>query len=103
VTAATPGRGAGPLRRVLAEVRAGTAVTMDEIAEHVGVSRDEASAMVDHWVRKGRLSVDDLGAACPSGGCGSCSSGHGDEPGCGSASPAQRPTLLAISFRPPDR
>jgi hypothetical protein len=53
-------------------------------------------------VRKGRLTVDDLGAACPSGGCGSCSSGHGGEPGCGSASPAERPTLLAISFRRPD-
>jgi hypothetical protein len=102
VTTATPGRGASPLRQVLAEVRAGTAMTLDEVARHVGVSRDEASAMVDHWVRKGRLTVDDLGAACPSAGCGSCSSGRGSEPGCGSASPAERPTLLAISFRRPD-
>jgi bacterioferritin-associated ferredoxin len=95
-------RATSPLRQVLAEVRAGTASSLDEIAAHVGVSRDEASAMVDHWVRKGRLTVDDLGTACPSGGCGSCSSGHGGAPGCGSASPAERPTLLAISFRRPD-
>jgi hypothetical protein len=91
-----------PLRQVLAEVRSGTATSLSEVARRVGVSRDEASAMVDHWVRKGRLSVDDLGAACPSAGCGSCSSGHGDRPGCGSASPADRPVLLAISPRPPD-
>lgn len=97
----TPNR-PSPLRQVLAEVRAGTATTVTDLAARVGVSRDEASAMVDHWVRKGRLTADDLGAACPSAGCGSCSSGHGDEPGCGSASPADRPTLLAISFRRPD-
>ncbi len=94
--------GGSPLRQVLAEVRAGTATSLTELASRVGVSRDEVSAMVDHWVRKGRLSADDLGAACPSGGCGSCSSGHGDEPGCGAASPSDRPTLLAISFRRPD-
>jgi hypothetical protein len=91
-----------PLRQVLAEVRAGTATSLTQVAQRIGVSRDEASAMVDHWVRKGRLSVDDLGSACPSAGCGSCSSGHGDEPGCGSASPADRPVLLAISLRPPE-
>jgi FeoC like transcriptional regulator len=88
-----------PLRQVLAEVRAGTASSLTQLAQNVGVSRDEASAMVDHWVRKGRLTVDDLGGACASGGCGSCSSGHGDQPGCGAASPADRPTLLTISFR----
>jgi hypothetical protein len=90
---------ASPLRQVLAEVRAGTATSLTQLAEHVGVSRDEASAMVDHWVRKGRLAVDDLGTACPGGGCGSCSSGDGDRPGCGASSPAERTTLLAISFR----
>lgn len=92
-----------PLRQVLAEVRAGTATSLSDVARRVGVSRDEASAMVEHWVRKGRLSVDDLGSACPSAGCGSCSSGHDDQPGCGSASPADRPVLLAISLRPQDR
>lgn len=97
----TSARPTSPLRQVLNEVREGTATSLTQIAERVGVSRDEAAAMVDHWVRKGRLTVDDLGAACPSGGCGSCSSGHGDQPGCGAASPADRPTLLAISFRRP--
>lgn len=93
---------ASPLRRILTEVRAGTATSLTDLAERVGVSRDEASAMVDHWVRKGRLSIDDVGAACAAGGCGSCSSGNGDQPGCGASSPADRPTLLAISFRRPD-
>ena len=58
--------------------------------------------MVDYWVRKGRLSVDDVGNACPSGGCGSCGSGHDGGPGCGAAAPTDRPTLLAISVRRPD-
>ncbi|NMO92740.1 FeoC-like transcriptional regulator [Actinomycetospora sp. TBRC 11914] len=92
-------RAPSPLRQVLTEVREGRAASLTQLAERVGVSRDEVSAMVDHWVRKGRLTVDDLGGACASGGCGSCSSGHGDQPGCGASSPADRPTLLAISFR----
>ena len=98
----TPPNRQSPLRQVLAEVRAGTASTVTELSARVGVSLDEASAMIYHWVLQGRLTADDLGAACPSGGCGSCSSGHGNEPGCGSASPADRPTLLAISFRRPE-
>jgi hypothetical protein len=90
-----------PLRAVLAEVSGGRAASLAEVARRVGVSRDEAAAMVEYWVRKGRLTADDLGAACPSGGCGSCSSGHGDRPGCGASSPADRPVLLAIGVRPP--
>jgi bacterioferritin-associated ferredoxin len=88
-----------PLRQVLAEIRSGRASSIAEVADRVGVSRDEASAMVDHWVRKGRLDVRDLGDACGGGGCGSCSSGHDGAPGCGSG--PQRPVLLAISPRPP--
>lgn len=92
-------RPASPLRQVLTEVREGRAASLTQLAERVGVSRDEVAAMVDHWVRKGRLTVDDLGGACASGGCGSCSSGRGEAPGCGASSPADRPTLLAIGFR----
>ena len=91
------------LRQVLTEVSTGGG-TLAQVAARVGVSSDEASAMVDYWVRKGRLTVDDLGNACPSGGCGSCGSGTPDgDAGCGSAGPSDRPVLLAISVRPPDR
>jgi hypothetical protein len=90
-----------PLRRLLEEVTAARGgVTMDEIARRVGVGRDEADAMVAYWVRKGRLSVDDLGAACPSGGCGGCALGGDDgRPGCGTR--RDGPVLLAITARPP--
>jgi hypothetical protein len=87
------------LRQVLEEVRSGRARGLDDLARRVGVSRDEASAMVDHWVRKGRLDVADLSAACSSGGCGSCPSGDHGSPGCGAGD--GRPVLLAISVRPP--
>lgn len=46
-----------PLRRILEEINgAHEAVGLDEIARRIGVTRDEADAMVAYWVRK---------AACP--------------------------------------
>lgn len=61
------------LRRLLREISAADrAVSLDEIARRVGVSRDEADAMVGYWVRKGRLAVTDLATACPTGGCAGC-------------------------------
>lgn len=93
-----------PLRQVLAEVKssAGGGISLSEIARKVGVSNDEASSMIDYWVRRGKLSVDDLGNACASGGCGSCAHGKDGEPGCGASAPGQGPVLLAISVRRPD-
>jgi hypothetical protein len=86
------------LRQILKEIsEARGGVGIDDIARKVGVTRDEADAMVDYWVRKGRLSVDDLAAACPSGGCGGCAQGVNGTPGCGS-SPRGGPVLLAISI-----
>lgn len=105
----TGGRGAGggpesraasPLRRILEEINgAHEAVSLDEIARRIGITRDEADAMVAYWVRKGRLSSDDLSAACPSGGCGTCPSGDNGTPGCGTR--RDGPVLLAITRRPP--
>ncbi|MCW2901407.1 MAG: hypothetical protein JWO67_3672 [Streptosporangiaceae bacterium] len=86
------------LRQLLKEIsEARGGVSIDDIARKVGVSRDEADAMVDYWVRKGRLSVDDLAAGCPSGGCGGCAQGVKGKPGCGS-SPGNGPVLLAITI-----
>ena len=92
------------LRQVLAEVKAsaGGGISLAEVARKVGISSEEASSMIDYWARKGRLSVDDIGNACASGGCGSCAHGHNDAPGCGAAAPGKGPVLLAISVRPRD-
>ncbi|GAB0102082.1 hypothetical protein JMUB6875_10490 [Nocardia sp. JMUB6875] len=85
---------ASPLRRVLAEITESRGdFSLDQIARRVGVSLDEAKAMVDYWVRKGRLSVEQIGSSCPSTGCGGCAQSScptGDK----------GPVLLAITPRP---
>ncbi|MFB9238024.1 FeoC-like transcriptional regulator [Plantactinospora siamensis] len=90
---------ASPLRRVLAEIRAAErgGVSLDDVARRVGVGRDEIDSMVDYWVRKGRLTVEEIGRGCPSGGCGGCSSGKGGSPGCGTPT-AGGPVLLGITI-----
>lgn len=90
-----------PLRRVLAEITAarGGGVSLDDVARRVGVTRDEVDAMVDYWVRRGRLSVEEIGRACPSGGCGGCAMGRNGAPGCGAAARGSGPVLLGITVR----
>ncbi|MEC3952462.1 FeoC-like transcriptional regulator [Nocardia sp. CDC153] len=82
-----------PLRRVLAEITESRGdFNLDQVARTVGVSADEARAMVDYWVRKGRLSVEQIGSGCPTTGCGGCVR---------SACPSgtKGPVLLAITPR----
>jgi hypothetical protein len=59
------------LRAVLAEVLAGEA-DLARLAGKLGIGADEVEAMVDYWVRRGRLAVQPLGPACPSRGCATC-------------------------------
>jgi hypothetical protein len=72
------------LRAVLAAVLAAPPGTgLDRIAERLDLSRDEVEAMVDYWVRRGKLSVRRL-RGCSAGGC-SPAGGPGcrpGEPGC---------------------
>ncbi|MEV5409762.1 FeoC-like transcriptional regulator [Thermopolyspora sp. NPDC052614] len=89
------------LREVLAEITAARGVTsLDAIARRLNLGRDEVDAMVGYWIRKGRLSADDLAAACPTGGCGTCALGRDGAPGCGPVRGG--PTLLAITPRRPN-
>lgn len=90
------------LRQVLTEIRSAPGGTgLNDIARRVGVSRDELDAMVDYWVRRGRLSVEEIGGGCPAAGCGGCSAGTADgSPGCGKPVPAGR-LLVGLSVRPP--
>ncbi|RZS80019.1 FeoC-like transcriptional regulator [Motilibacter rhizosphaerae] len=90
------------LRQVLLEVRgaAGGGVRLDDVARRVGASVAEVSAMVDYWVRKGALVAEPLAGGCPDGGCGTCPSGEGDAPGCGSPGPAVGPVAISIARRP---
>lgn len=92
-----PAASPSPLRRVLAEITESRGdFSLDQIARRVGVSLDEAKAMVDYWVRKGRLSVEQIGSGCPSTGCGGCA-----ESSCPTGDQRDRgPVLLAITPRP---
>ncbi|WP_040811561.1 FeoC-like transcriptional regulator [Nocardia concava] len=93
--ASSPATAPSPLRRVLAEITESRGdFSLDQIARRVGVSLDEAKAMVDYWVRKGRLSVAQIGSGCPSGGCGGCA-----ESSCPTTG-VKGPVLLAITPRP---
>ena len=92
---------AGPLRAVLAAFEDGAA-SLTEVSRRTGLERDVVVAAVDHLVRIGRLSAERMSSGCPGGGCGSCASGTGDAPGCGSPSPSagrQGPVLVALSVR----
>lgn len=94
----------GPLSAVLRAFADGAA-TLDEVARSTGLSRDVVDAGVAHLVRLGRLDARELAVGCPSGGCGTCASGVGDQPGCGAPSPSrQRPgaVLVALSVRRPN-
>lgn len=94
--------GGGALRAVLAEIRAarGGGVSLAEVARQVGVSREEAEAMVEYWVQRGALGTTDIGRGCSSGGCGGCPSAARDGgPGCGTDGPSG-PVLVAITVRP---
>ncbi|MGH4028999.1 FeoC-like transcriptional regulator [Actinomycetota bacterium Odt1-20B] len=84
----------GPLRQVLAEVRAARgSVRPADIAARVGLAPDEAEAMIDFWVRRGELTREEVGGGCPPAGCGGCALVQA----CGGpALAARRPLLLTV-------
>ncbi|MFC9994857.1 FeoC-like transcriptional regulator [Nocardia sp. NPDC127526] len=85
------------LREVLAEITAARGgVGLDDVARRIGVSRNEVDAMVDYWVRKGRLSAEPVTSGCPADGCGGCPSD-----GACSTTVQPGPVLVAITSRPP--
>ncbi len=102
---ADPPRRRAPLSDVLDAFAAG-AHSLDDVARRTGLSRDTVDGVVDQLVRMGRLEAKELAMGCPSGGCGSCASGHGDgTAGCGSEGPSTArtgPVLVTLSLRRPD-
>lgn len=90
-----------PLTAVLDSIAAGSH-SLQEIADHTGLSRDVVTAAVDHLVRLGRLQASSLAVGCPPAGCGGCASGSGEgTPGCGSGAPSpsrRGRTLVALTL-----
>lgn len=91
---------ASPLTAILDAFGAG-ATSLDDIALRTGLARTVVEAGVEQLVQLGYLRAESISAGCPSGGCGSCPSGHGDSPGCGAftrrTEPAGR-TLVALTL-----
>lgn len=95
-------RATRPLQAVLDAFTAGMA-SIDQIAAHTGLDRDVVQTSIDHLRRMGRIEAKELSMGCPSGGCGSCASGHPDgSAGCGSGGPSatrRGPVLVQLSLR----
>ena len=95
---------ATPLRAVLDAMRDGVH-SRTELVSRTGLRADTVDAALDHLVRLGRVDVEQLSTGCPTGGCGSCPSGVGDQPGCGTHSSSRRsapgPVLLQLTLREP--
>ncbi|MGN6245719.1 MAG: FeoC-like transcriptional regulator [Motilibacteraceae bacterium] len=93
-----------PLRAVLDAFDAGAA-SLAEVSRRTGLDRDVVDAAVDHLVRLGRLSAQQLAVGCPPSGCGGCASGAADGgAGCGAEGPSavrSGPVLVALSVRRP--
>jgi hypothetical protein len=92
-----------PLTAVMQAFEAGCG-TLDEVARSASLDRDVVDAAVEHLVRLGRLNAGVLAVGCPDGGCGTCATGVGDAPGCGSPGPSATrsgPVLVALSLTRP--
>jgi hypothetical protein len=85
-----------PLRRVLVAVREGRAHSLDDLAREAGVSPEEAAAMLDYWVARGRLTREEIAPGCSAASCGTCPVAAS---GCATR-PRSGPALVAIGARP---
>jgi hypothetical protein len=82
---------------VLTAVRAArSGSTLDDVAEQLGLTRDDVAAMVDYWVRRGELTIDEVGG-CPPVGCAGCHFGRPGVGSCGRVESRARAGLIAIT------
>ena len=96
--------GIRPLNAVLQAFEEG-ATSLDDISLRTSLPTDVVGAAVEHLRRMGRIDAKELSMGCPSGGCGSCASGHSDgTAGCGASGPSTErrgPVLVQLSLRRP--
>ena len=86
----------GPLSRVSAAMRAGTTGRRG-IAEATGLDLAMVDAALDQLDRLGMIAREELGSACPTDGCGGCSSSGS----CGAKAPGRGPVMLTLRTRRP--
>lgn len=95
----------GPLTAVSEAIAAGAAgaASRAEIVRFTDLDPSVVDASLDHLIRMGRITTEQLSSGCPDDGCGGCSSGKADgSAGCGAAGPASArgPVLLKLTRRP---
>ena len=88
-----------PLSLVLAEMERGTP-TLAEVARNLHLDEQVVRAAVDHLVRSGRVTSQELSMGCPASGCGACASAVDGAPGCGRPSPVpgRRAGLVTLTL-----
>lgn len=86
----------GPLSLVSQAMCAGS-TGRRAIAERTGLAPETVDAALAQLDRMGMLGREELGSACPTGGCGSCPVSSG----CGASAPGRGPVLLTLRRRPP--
>lgn len=90
-------RTGGMLQQVLDAVEAGARGRSD-IAARTGLDIGLVEAALFQLERMGRLQREELGSACPSGGCGACPSSDACV-----GTPGRGPVMLTLRRRPPGR
>lgn len=94
---------AGPLRRMLDEIRAGARegrpLDVPGLAARLGVAPDEAASMLDFWVARGVLAREDVTGGCPAAGCGGCALRRSCAPASGGGTRTAGPILRTIRLR----
>lgn len=91
----------GPLSVVSAALAAGASSRAD-ISRRTSLDPSVVDAALDHLIRMGRITTEQLGTGCPDEGCGGCASGKADgTAGCGAAGPANArgPVMLKLGRR----
>ena len=89
---------AGPLRTVLTAFEEG-AGSRAEVVARTRLTPGVVDAAIEHLVRMGRMTADELRLGCPDGGCTGCVSGTRGERGCPTG--PRGPVLVDLRVRRP--
>ena len=93
----------GPLSRVRDAIASG-AQSRSEITSRTGLDPSVVDASLDHLLRMGHLTTEELGGGCPEDGCSGCPSGRADgSAGCGASGPANARGPVLIKLEKPRR
>lgn len=89
-----------PMEAVIGAIGGG-ARSRAEIRDATGLSSSTVDAVIKHLERIGRLTLEELGANCSGGSCGSCVAAQANGGvGCPSGGRAKGPVALTLTTKP---